>query len=97
MVDERMRLDKFLWFSRLVKTRALAQALAEEGRLRLDGRVIDRAHVPVRPGSVLTFSLNGRVRVIRVEALPGRRGPPAEAAACLCDLSPVVDAGPRPT
>ena len=90
-MSEAMRLDKFLWFARIVKTRNLAQAIAAEGRLRLDGRIVDRAHSPVRPGSVLTFALNGRVRVIRVEALPKRRGPPAEAASCISDLSPTVD------
>ena len=74
-----MRIDKFLWFARVVKTRALAQTLAEGGHLRLSGRVIDRAHCPVRVGDVLSFAVHGRVRVLKVEALPSRRGPPAEA------------------
>lgn len=74
-----LRLDKFLWFARIVKTRSQAQTLAEDGRLRIDGRVIDRAHAPVRIGDVLSFAVRGQVRVIRVEALPARRGPPAEA------------------
>jgi ribosome-associated heat shock protein Hsp15 len=78
-VADSLRLDKFLWFARIVKTRGLAQTLAEQGRLRLNGRVIDRAHAPVRPGDVLSFALRGTVRVLRIEALPTRRGPPAEA------------------
>jgi ribosome-associated heat shock protein Hsp15 len=78
-VADGLRLDKFLWFARIVKTRALAQQLAEQGRLRIGGRVVDRAHAPVRPGDVLSFALRGRVRVIRVDQLPARRGPPAEA------------------
>jgi ribosome-associated heat shock protein Hsp15 len=78
-VADSLRLDKFLWFARIVKTRALAQQLAEEGRIRIDGRIVDRAHAPVRPGEVLSFALRGQVRVIRVEQLPKRRGPPAEA------------------
>ncbi|MEA3032831.1 MAG: ribosome-associated heat shock protein Hsp15 [Sphingomonadales bacterium] len=82
-----LRLDKFLWFARIVKTRALAQTLAEQGRLRLNGRVIDRAHAPVRVGDVLSFALRGTVRVLRIEALPTRRGPPAEARALYVDLS----------
>lgn len=84
---ESLRLDKFLWFARIVKTRALAQALAGEGRLRISGRVADRAHLPVRVGDVLSFAQSGRVRVLRVEALPARRGPAAEARACYDDLS----------
>lgn len=76
---ETQRLDKFLWFARIVKTRALAQSLAEGGRLRMGGRIVDRAHAPVRIGDVLSFAVHGQVRVLRVEALPLRRGPPAEA------------------
>lgn len=76
-----MRLDRFLWFARLAKTRGAAQKIAEAGTLRLDGRRIERAHAPVRVGAVLAFPLGGRVRVLRVEALPSRRGPAAEAAA----------------
>jgi ribosome-associated heat shock protein Hsp15 len=74
-----LRLDKFLWFARIVKTRSQAQALAEQGRLRIDGRVVERAHAPVRAGNVLSFAIHGTVRIIRVEALPNRRGPAAEA------------------
>jgi len=83
-----MRIDKFLFFIRLVKTRGLAQRLVEDRHMRLDGRTIERAHAEVRAGNVLTFPLNDRVRVIRVEAIPTRRGPPAEAQACYTDLSP---------
>ncbi|HVQ07103.1 MAG TPA: S4 domain-containing protein [Allosphingosinicella sp.] len=82
-----LRIDKLLWFARIVKTRALAQELAEKGRLRLNGRVIDRAHAPVRVGDVLSFARRGEVRVLRIEALPARRGPPAEARALYSELT----------
>jgi len=89
-----MRLDKFLWFARLTKTRALAQEVAEAGHMRVDSRVVDQAHTTVRVGNILSFPLHGRVRVIRIEALPARRGPVPEARACYTDLSPpAVDAG----
>jgi ribosome-associated heat shock protein Hsp15 len=80
-VADSLRLDKFLWFARIVKSRALAQQLAENGRLRIAGRIVDRAHAPVRVGDVLSFAQRGTVRVLKVEALPTRRGPPAEARA----------------
>jgi len=82
-----LRLDKFLWFARIVKTRALAQALAEDGRLRLNGRVVDKAHAIVRVGDVLGFARQGAVRVLKIEALPVRRGPPAEAQALYSELT----------
>jgi ribosome-associated heat shock protein Hsp15 len=83
-VAEALRLDKFLWFARIVKTRALAQALAQGGRIRLNGRLVERAHAQVRPGDVLSFAQRGEVRLLKVEALPVRRGPPAEARAHYC-------------
>ncbi|KQO08230.1 RNA-binding S4 domain-containing protein [Sphingomonas sp. Leaf242] len=86
MVEGAMRIDRFLWFVRLAKTRSAAQAIAEKGHLRIDGRPIDRAHCPVRIGNVLTFAVADQVRVIRVEALPARRGPAPEAQGCYQDL-----------
>jgi len=83
-----MRIDKFLFFVRLVKTRNLAHKLVEDRHFRIDGRVVERAHTEVRVGNVLTFPLDERVRVIRVEAMPIRRGPAHEAHACYSDLSP---------
>ena len=88
-----LRLDKFLWFARIVKTRSLAQALAEDGRIRIGGRLIDRAHAPVRVGDVLSFAQRGAVRVLRIEALPARRGPPAEARALYTDMVEGREAG----
>jgi ribosome-associated heat shock protein Hsp15 len=85
-VADSLRLDKFLWFARIVKTRSQAQTLAEQGRLRLNGRVVDRAHAAVRAGDVLSFALRGTVRVLRIEALPARRGPPAEARALYIEV-----------
>ena len=85
-----MRIDKYLFFIRLVKTRSLAQKLVEERHMRVDGRVIERAHAEVKVGNVLTFPLNDRVRVIRIEAIPSRRGPAPEAQACYIDLTPAI-------
>jgi ribosome-associated heat shock protein Hsp15 len=89
-----LRLDKFLWFARLAKTRSFAQDVAATGHLRIDGRAVDRAHAAVRVGNVLSFPLHDRVRVIRIEALPGRRGSATEARALYTDLSPAPAAPP---
>ena len=82
----RLRLDKFLWFARIVKTRSAAQILAEQGRLRINGRVIDRSHALVGIGDVLSFAIHGKVRVLKVEGLPARRGPAAEARALYSEI-----------
>ena len=88
MAEPSLRLDKYLWFVRLAKTRSFAQATAAAGHIRIDGRVVDRAHAAVRVGNVLSFPLHDRVRIIRVEALPQRRGPAPDARACYTDLDP---------
>jgi ribosome-associated heat shock protein Hsp15 len=74
-----MRLDKFLWFARLTKTRSFAQGVAGARHLRIDGRVVDKAAAAVRVGNTLTFALHDRVRVIRIEMLPMRRGSAPDA------------------
>ncbi|WP_404479522.1 RNA-binding S4 domain-containing protein [Novosphingobium sp. BL-52-GroH] len=77
-----MRVDKLLWFLRLARTRPVAQAMAEEGHIRLNGRRIDRSHQKIAPGDVLTVPIAAEVRVIEVLSLPVRRGPSSEAQAC---------------
>ena len=82
-----LRLDKWLWHARFFKSRSLAAAFCEEGRLRLNRRHIGRASAAVRVGDVLTFPLGNAIRVVRVLALGKRRGPPAEARALYVDLT----------
>jgi len=86
-----LRLDKYLWFVRLAPSRTSAQALAERGIIRLNGRRIDRAHAPVRVGDLITVPQGHVVRVIRVEALPERRGPASEAQLCYSSITPGAD------
>ena len=74
-----MRIDRYLHCIRLVKSRTIAQGVIEEGRTRIDGRRVDKPSEPVKAGSVIALPLRGQVRVIRVLALPTRRGPAAEA------------------
>jgi ribosome-associated heat shock protein Hsp15 len=87
-----MRLDKWLWFSRLSGSRSEAQKLCESRHLRLDGRVIDRSCVTVRRGSVLSFPKGDHVIAVRVEALADQRGPSTDARALYTPLLPA----PRP-
>ena len=87
-----MRLDRYLFFIRLVKSRTLAQSLIEGGRVRIDGKRVTKPSEVVRAGAVIALPWNGRVRVLRVLALPHRRGPAAEAQGCYEEV--VERAGP---
>ena len=83
-----LRLDKWLWYARFFKTRALATKAIAGGRFRLDGEVMSKPHRAAQPGQVLTFMQGDRVRVIRIVVLGLRRGPAAEAVTLYEDLSP---------
>lgn len=86
-----LRLDKWLWFARFVKTRSLATKLVIDGRMRVNGAPTRKAHYAVKAGDVLTFPLGRHIRVIKVLALSARRGPASEAQLFYEDLDP-----PRP-
>ena len=81
-----MRIDRFLYSIRLIKSRTQAQALLEQGRTRVDGRRVEKPSEPVKVGSVIALPLRDEVRVIRVLSLPVRRGPAPEARACYEEL-----------
>jgi len=89
-----VRIDRFLFFIRLVKSRTLAQAIIEQGHVRIDGRRIEKVSEEVRAGSVVALPLHDRVRILRVVALPARRGPASEARACYEELT---QGNPRPS
>jgi ribosome-associated heat shock protein Hsp15 len=81
-----VRIDRFLFFIRLVKSRTLGQAVIETGHVRLDGRRVEKPSEDVRVGSVVALPLHGKVRVLKVLHLPPRRGPASEARACYEEL-----------
>jgi len=85
--QERRRIDKWLWFARMARTRSLAVALVAGGRIRLNGARVDAPGKSVKIGDVLTLNLPQGVRVARILGLPHRRGPAPEAAQCWLDLT----------
>ncbi len=85
-----MRIDRYLHCIRLVKSRTLAQALVDEGRIRVDGRRVMKPSEAVRVGSVIALPFHDQVRVLRVLALPERRGPASEARLAYEELAPTA-------
>lgn len=82
------RLDRFLFFSRAVKSRTLAQKIIETGAIRVNSERTDRSDHKVGAGDVLTMSLHGRILVWRIIDPGTRRGPAPEAQGLYEDLSP---------
>ena len=71
-----MRLDLFLKASRLVKRRAIAKELCEEGRVLVNGRGAQPAK-EVKPGDRVTVRYASRHVEVEIAALPARPGRPA--------------------
>ncbi len=85
---EKQRLDRWLFFSRAVKSRTLAQKLIETGAVRVNSERTERSDLRVGPGDVLTMNVHSRLLVWRILDSGTRRGPAPEAALLYEDLSP---------
>ncbi|KAB2665731.1 RNA-binding S4 domain-containing protein [Brucella tritici] len=84
----RQRIDKWLFFARVVKSRSLAAKLAVGGKVRLNRDKIEQAAHQVKVGDVLTITLDRRILVYKIVAPGERRGPAPEAQLLYEDLSP---------
>jgi ribosome-associated heat shock protein Hsp15 len=86
-----VRLDRFLFFIRLVKSRTLAQGLIEAGNVRVNGKRVSKTSEEVRVSSIIAMPLRGQVRVLRVVGMPTRRGPASEARTCYEELGETME------
>jgi ribosome-associated heat shock protein Hsp15 len=77
-MDDRLRIDKWLWAARFFKTRSLAAQAVDGGRVQLNGLRVKPAR-EVRPGDELVIHIGALEWVIEVRALSARRGPASEA------------------
>ncbi|MPZ55477.1 MAG: RNA-binding S4 domain-containing protein [Rhizobiales bacterium] len=84
---DRQRLDKWLWYARVVRTRSSAAALVEAGHVRVNGERTRTPSRPVHSGDVITIAFDQVVRVLKVVGFAERRGSPAAARALFADLS----------
>ncbi len=85
------RIDKWLWFARLTKTRTLAAELVLAGKVRLNRARVAKPSQIVRIDDVLTVVLNRRVRLLKVLDLGVRRGPSATARMLYGELTAEAD------
>ncbi|MGD9670434.1 MAG: RNA-binding S4 domain-containing protein [Hyphomicrobiaceae bacterium] len=89
------RLDKWLWFARVVKSRTLAAGLVTSGKVRVNRQKIDKPAHAVKIGDVVTVSVGRKVRILKVVASGIRRGPASEAQGLFEELTP-NSASPNP-
>lgn len=74
-----MRLDKWLWYARFLKTRSLASQFVKAGKVRINGVRTSRASALIHIGDVLTFPLN--------RPLPQHTEKKREAYICIVEIT----------
>jgi ribosome-associated heat shock protein Hsp15 len=92
-----LRLDKWLWFARVVRTRSLATRLCGAGCVTIGAHAGAKPHQLLRVGDAVTVDLPRRRRCLVVRALGQRRGPPAQARLLYDEPTPPIalhDAAP---
>lgn len=86
-----LRLDKWLFYARLFKSRGLAATRIERGGIRLNGQPCRKPGKVVKPGDRLVISIRGHVRSLEVMAIGERRGPATEARELYREDEPRMD------
>jgi ribosome-associated heat shock protein Hsp15 len=84
----RQRIDKWLFFTRIAKSRTLAQEWIEGGHVSVNGEKVRRSSAEVRVGDRLEVLAERRTYVLTVKAPGTRRGPYEEARLLYDDESP---------
>jgi ribosome-associated heat shock protein Hsp15 len=74
----KLRVDKWLWAARFFKTRSLAKAAIEGGKVHIDGQRI-KVSKEISTGDMLTIRQGWDEKVIQVVALSGQRRGASEA------------------
>ncbi|MDF7679770.1 ribosome-associated heat shock protein Hsp15 [Enterobacteriaceae bacterium ESL0689] len=75
-----VRLDKWLWAARFYKTRALARAMIDGGKVHYNGQHTKPGKI-VEPGAILTLRQGHDQRTIIIKGITEQRRPASEAAA----------------
>jgi ribosome-associated heat shock protein Hsp15 len=93
------RLDKWLWYARVAKSRTIAATAITDGKIKVNRIRAEKASQTIKVGDVVTSRLTKAVRVLRIARLGTRRGPAPEAALLYDDLTPPPEpasAAPKP-
>ncbi|MCO7225206.1 RNA-binding S4 domain-containing protein [Pleionea sp. CnH1-48] len=73
-IDEKVRLDKWLWAARFFKTRSLARDAIEGGKVHYEGKRIKPGKI-VQTGATLNIRQGVEEKVVTVLAISSKRGP----------------------
>ncbi|MDC0457277.1 S4 domain-containing protein [Alphaproteobacteria bacterium] len=89
MEKKTVRLDLYLFYIRLFKSRNLATKFISSNRIRVSGQVTQKPHKLVSIHNVLTLLINDKVKIIKITDIPYRRGSFLESVLYYEDLTPI--------
>ena len=84
-----LRLDTYLYYIRIFKSRSIATKFVLTNRLRISGQVTQKPHRMISIGDVLTMTINDNIKILKVLDIPNRRGPYSEALKFYEDITPI--------
>ena len=84
-----IRLDIYLYYIRLFKSRSIATKFILTNRLRISGQVTQKPHKMISVGDVLTMTINDNIKILKVLDIPSRRGPYPESLNFYEDITPI--------
>jgi ribosome-associated heat shock protein Hsp15 len=90
-VPEAQRLDRWLWFARVTKSRSLAAGLIADGKVRVNRARVTKPSQTIKIDDVVTIAVHRHVRVLRMRDPGVRRGPAQEAVLLYEDLTPPAE------
>ena len=83
-----LRLDIYLYYIRIFKSRSIATKFVLTNRLRISGQVTQKPHKMISVGDVLTMTINDNIKILKVLDIPSRRGPYPESLNFYEDITP---------
>ena len=84
-----IRLDLYLFYIRIFKSRNLATKFIISNRLRISGQVTQKPHKLISIGDVLSLPIQDYLKILKVVDIPKRRGPFSEALNYYEDITPL--------
>ena len=84
------RLDQWLWFARLVKSRSGAARLCAAGFVTVNGAAVRKPSHSVRVGDTVVVPQGRMQRTARIVAIGDRRGPAEEARLLYEEAAPAI-------
>ena len=84
-----LRLDIYLYYIRIFKSRSIATKFVLTNRLRISGQVTQKPHKMISIGDVLTMTINDNIKILKVLDIPSRRGPYPESLNFYEDITPI--------